>query len=48
MTLRETVVALKRSIDPHASDAKRYEILRADLDRLWPDLVAAVEREERQ
>jgi hypothetical protein len=36
--LRTLLVALKRSIDPHQSDSKRYEILRADFDPIWADL----------
>ena len=38
---RHALVALKRSIDPHSSDPKRYEILRDDLDAFWLTVLEA-------
>lgn len=37
------LVALKRSIDPHQTDPRRYEILREDLDPIWARLYELVE-----
>lgn len=41
--LRRHLVALKRSVDPHISDARKVEILRSDFDPIWAALVAMVE-----
>lgn len=41
--IRRELVALKRSIDPHVSDPRRYEILRDDLDPIWASLVELME-----
>lgn len=38
---RRAFVALKRSIDPHQYDEKRFEILRADFDAFWKDVQQA-------
>lgn len=37
--LRQVLVQLKRSIDPHESDPTRYVILRKDFDPIWDFLV---------
>lgn len=37
--IHRELVALKRSIDPHQTDSRRYEILREDLDPIWKTLV---------
>jgi hypothetical protein len=36
--LRQLLVALKRSIDPHISDPRRVEILRSDIDPIWQEI----------
>lgn len=42
-SLRRELVALKRSIDFHETDPKRYVILRSDFDPIWHRLVDIVE-----
>ena len=41
--IRRELVALKRSIDPHQTDPRLYQILREDLDPIWARLVELVE-----
>lgn len=41
--IRRELVALKRSIDPHQTDPRRYEILREDLDPIWSRLYDLME-----
>lgn len=44
--IRRELVALKRSIDPHLTDPRRYEILRDDLDPIWGRLEALLHDDE--
>lgn len=44
--LRQVLVQLKRSIDPHESDPTRYVILRKDFDPIWDALVAICTTDE--
>lgn len=45
-SIRRELVALKRSIDPHISDPRRYEILRDDLNPIWGRLEALLHADE--
>lgn len=45
-SIRRELVALKRSIDPHLTDPRRYEILRDDLNPIWGRLEALLHTEE--